>query len=395
MACKTLTNETLNAWEYGNEPNLYRGSTRPSDWTIAQYTKEWLAGTKLIDETIASNCPDVAQATVNGYMAPSMSGVKIDSGFTPSDAFKAQINNQKNIKQISVHSYMTGSKRPGVTLQRTLMNHNWTINSVDIQVAYARFFAKAAPNIPLILGETNSLSGGGAPGASNSFGAALWVLDFGLYCASQNITRIHFHQSEGAAYSAWQAMPNKAGPPATLPPYYGKIALATFIGNEEGVQIVHIPRESVYEAAYAAYVHGQLTRIAVINLLEFNSTQGSTAVSSAQTPQTSPDYASMGSSRPSRTFVIHIPGIAGKATVQRLHAAGSDATTNITFNNTSYDYDRNEGLPVQIGQSESLEALNSADDGSITIEVPDSEAAILSFDDSVSCARALTAKVCV
>ncbi|MCJ1379880.1 hypothetical protein MMC17_002983 [Xylographa soralifera] len=324
---------------------------------------------------MASNCPDLAKASVNGYMALSMSGIKIGTGFTPVDAFTAQIDNQKNI------NYMTGARRPGVTLQRTLMNHNWTVNSVNSQVAYASFFTKAAPDIPLILGETNSLSGGGAPGVSNSFGAALLVLDFGLYCASQNITRICFHQSEGVAYSAWQAMPNKAGPTATLPPYYGEIAIATFIGNEEGVQIVNIPRESVYEAAYAAYVDGQLKRIAVINLLEFNSTQNTTSSSSVQKPKTSPDSASVGNAgRPNRTFIIHHPGITGKATVQRLLAAGSDATMNITFNNTSYDYDRNEGLPIQIGQSGSLEVFSSADNSSITIEVPNSEAAILNFD---------------
>ena len=177
-------------------------------------------------------------------------------------------------------SYLAGATQPGVTLQRVLMNHNWTVNFVNRQTAFASFFTKAAPDIPLILSETNSLSSGRASGISNTFGAALWVLDFGLYCASQNITRIHFHQSEGAAYSAWQAMPNKAGPPATRPPYYGKIAMATFIGNEEGVQIVHIPRDSVYEAAYAAYVNGQLKRIAAINLRELYPTQSRTASSS-------------------------------------------------------------------------------------------------------------------
>lgn len=44
--------------------------------------------------------------------------------------------------------------------------------------------------LPYILGETNSLYNEGRPGLSNAFGAALWGVDFNLYCASQNITRV-------------------------------------------------------------------------------------------------------------------------------------------------------------------------------------------------------------
>lgn len=46
---------------------------------------------------------------------------------------------------------------------------------------------------PLIMGETNSLYNEGKPGLSNSFGAALWGIDFNLYCASVGIKRVHMH----------------------------------------------------------------------------------------------------------------------------------------------------------------------------------------------------------
>jgi hypothetical protein len=43
------------------------------------------------------------------------------------------------------------------------------------------------------MGETNSLYNQGKPGLSNSFGAALWGIDFNLYCASVGIRRVHMH----------------------------------------------------------------------------------------------------------------------------------------------------------------------------------------------------------
>ena len=49
----------------------------------------------------------------------------------------------------------------------------------------------AAP--PLIFGETNSLYNQGRPGLSNTFGAALWGVDFNLYSASVGFKRVHMH----------------------------------------------------------------------------------------------------------------------------------------------------------------------------------------------------------
>lgn len=41
--------------------------------------------------------------------------------------------------------------------------------------------------------ETNSASCGGFPGVSNSFGAALWALDYGLQMAASNFSGALLH----------------------------------------------------------------------------------------------------------------------------------------------------------------------------------------------------------
>ena len=56
------------------------------------------------------------------------------------------------------------------------MNHSMTVASVAHQLNESRLLAglNESAGIPFILGETNSLYNEGAPGLSNSFGAALW-----------------------------------------------------------------------------------------------------------------------------------------------------------------------------------------------------------------------------
>ncbi len=74
------------------------------------------------------------------------------------------------------------------------MNHTMTVRSVNTHVTEYNTIKGLDPNAPPhIFGETNSLYNEGKPGLSNSFGAALWGIDFNLYCASVGIKRVHMH----------------------------------------------------------------------------------------------------------------------------------------------------------------------------------------------------------
>jgi hypothetical protein len=46
---------------------------------------------------------------------------------------------------------------------------------------------------PFMMFETNTASCGGFPGVSNSFGAALWAIDYGLIMATSNFSRALLH----------------------------------------------------------------------------------------------------------------------------------------------------------------------------------------------------------
>jgi hypothetical protein len=147
---------------------------------------------------------------------------------------------------------MAGANSTGLSLQNTLLNHAHTTASVHQHlVEYASIIDSGAS---VIIGEANSIFNIGTPGISDTFGAALWTLDYNLWCASQNITRVHMQQGLNFFYNAWQPIDTPAMAKGTKAPYYGSIAAAAMIGNtlDGKVRITNIPLNSTTDVAYGA-----------------------------------------------------------------------------------------------------------------------------------------------
>lgn len=68
----------------------------------------------------------------------------------------------------------------------------------------------AVKNVGLeyVLGETNSYSCHGAPGVSNTAGAALWGLDYALFSTQLGISRVYFHEGIGYKYNFVRILDN-------------------------------------------------------------------------------------------------------------------------------------------------------------------------------------------
>ena len=260
------------------------------------------------------------------------------------------------------------------------MNHTSTASSVSFQLAnWAPVLADS--QLPFIFGEANSLYNEGAPGLSNSFGAALWVLDFALYCASNNVSRWHAHQGTNYRYAAWQPVTTDKETVGTKAPYYGSVAAATFLGTATArgvVQVTELALDSdtdpVHNVAYASYVNGQLARLAVLQMNEYNSSMGTFTA----------EDGSVGSgARPSQSFTFQIPGAryasgGREVKVQRLLASGSDAVAGVTFGGVSYDYGLGRGKPVAVKSvTDGVQMVTIGSGGMLQIEVPFSSAAIV------------------
>ena len=178
------------------------------------------------------------------------------------------------------------------------------------------------------------------------------------------------HQGTNYRYAAWQPVDTDKATKGTKAPYYGNIAVAAMLGIESAagtVQVANLPLESIYEAAYAAYADGRLTRIAVVNLREYNYTTNGTAPPPP---------------RQEATYTFGVPAeIAGEGRVigvQRLMANGSDAISGITWDGYSYNFELDEGRPVRLGNVTVGEEV-VVGIGSVTVRVPYSSAAVLDF----------------
>ncbi|MCJ1399123.1 hypothetical protein MMC11_002325 [Xylographa trunciseda] len=369
IACKALGNGKLLWWEYGNEPDLYSNSNpggperlRSGSWGDFEYVSQWQNGTRQIKNILAQACPEMATAAAYGYIAPSF-WVPDNNELTIAGAFSSGLNADNDIKLISFHNYIASTSDPGVSLQGTLLNHTNTMQSIARQLDQYSFLANTS--LPLVISETNSLSDIGTPGITDTFGAALWTMDYNLWCATQNISRVHMQQGTDFYYNAWQPIQTNISV-ATKPPYYGSIAAAAMLGNltASDVRIANIPLTSCTEAAYAAYVDGHLARIAVINM------QGYTATDPGQ--QTSPPRGQL-------SYVFSVPQIASTSVgVRRLIANGSDSVTGISFDGYSYAYELQKGVPVLLGNVTRGETI-SVSNGMFTVQLMDSSAVILDF----------------
>ena len=258
------------------------------------------------------------------------------------------------------------------------MNHTSNVVSIASQLNESRLLAglsdKLDPNLPFILGETNSLYNEGRPGLSNTFGAALWGVDFNLWCATNNIRRVHMHQGTNYRYQSWQPVDTSDTAKGTKAPYYGNIAVAAFLGDITAAapQIVNLPLPQEEEAAYAAYVHGKLTRILIVNMMEYNAT----------------DYNSEYIDRyprPVEHYQFQLPkAYAGQVGLQRLMANGSDAITGISFDGYSYNWELENGKPVRLHNVTRGETVTVSPHGVLSVNLARSSALIVNFEHNPS-----------
>ncbi|KAK2596637.1 hypothetical protein QQS21_006313 [Conoideocrella luteorostrata] len=348
LACKALRGQ-LELFELGNEPDLFIGNRRPQSYSVSQYVSEWRSESARFEEYLQRACPDMAQNVK--YMFPSVSSpsAKLKG---PDILHSLGTDSSSKISQISVHNYMGGATQPGVTLQGTLMNHTAVVNSINRHVKYAQSvdFVKA----DYVIGEHNSLYGGGAAGLSDTFGAALWAMEFSLNAASRGvIKRVHFHQSIGSPYAAWSPV----SPTRTNAPYYGKLAAGTFLADSKNirVQAFEVEGDEDTDSAYAAYVNGQLGRLAVLNLKEYNAGEGS---------------------RGQKKHSLKVGGAGSTWLLKRLTGPGARSKDGIAFNGIKYEAE-SLGKGVRVEGKGSDEVVKADGKGVVRVSVADSEAVIL------------------
>ena len=198
--------------QVGNEPDLYADhGHRESGYSPTDYNNEFgIVASALDNDNLVTN----KQLLIGPSIA--------DSGWTPEMVWDTGFTTHPELKILAVERYPTdncfaqfqiGTERFPQDVFANYLNHTSGQNIVQPYLnstAFAQTIGK-----PFMMFETNTASCGGFPGVSNSFGAALWALDFGLQMAYSNFSGALLHVGGQSVYYNvclvfWTSMCNHA-----------------------------------------------------------------------------------------------------------------------------------------------------------------------------------------
>ncbi|KAF5371017.1 hypothetical protein D9615_010017 [Tricholomella constricta] len=125
---------------------------------------------------------------------------------------------------------------------------------------------------PFIMFETNSATCGGLPGVSDSFGAALWALDYGLTMAAVNFSHALLHVGgQNVYYNPFTAPPTNQtsfNQWTVGAVYYSVLIVAEVFGKSNVSQIVDTSNNGLFTPSYAIYDNGALSKVALFNFMD-------------------------------------------------------------------------------------------------------------------------------
>ncbi|KAF7344500.1 hypothetical protein MSAN_01931900 [Mycena sanguinolenta] len=265
---EAILGDNLIGIQVGNEPDLYPGRHRNKTYSPQNYVNEF-------GELITAMTADPNAPVRNNLIGPSVSGT-----WTPEEVFDAGFITTYgvNIGAISVEHYPTENCFPvyGISVYHdpqlefpNYLNHTSPVALCEPYLN-ASNIARAAGK-PFLMFETNSASCGGFPGISDSFGAALWALDYGLQMAYSNFSGAMLHVGGQDTYYN----------PFTAPPtnqsryyewtigavYYSALISAEVFGKTNTSQIMdlHGNGNNEFTPQYAIYENGAIARVALFN----------------------------------------------------------------------------------------------------------------------------------
>ncbi|CAK5268206.1 unnamed protein product [Mycena citricolor] len=303
-----ILGDRLLGLQVGNEPDLYPAHNRRSPtYGPVDYVRDF----GLIDAALRAD-PGVPHVNKK-LVGPSISGT-----WRLEDVFNASFltDYAPSLAALSVESYpdnncakvlKTGG--PVVDPQTVFSNYLNHTSSQEIMRKYLNSTLLAQSlDLPFHMLETNTASCGGFPGVSDSFGSALWALDYGLQMAHSNFSgallhlgglsdsynvsagrtleepdlnvvfHSHSHVRHGLPNSQTISLLICSAPPTNQstfrgwtvgPVYYSALVAAEVFGKSNQSQIIDLQmnNENIFTPGYAIYENGTLARVALFNFI--------------------------------------------------------------------------------------------------------------------------------
>ncbi|KAF8509965.1 glycoside hydrolase family 79 protein [Gautieria morchelliformis] len=242
----------------GNEPDLYGDhGARPSTYAPADYVGEFGVMVQGIQ-----NDGNIRNKT-------NLIGPSVCCNWTPEQVFDAGFltNYVNDLAFIAITGVVTNPQ----DVFSNYLNHTSATNLVQPYLNTSQIALQNQK--PLIMMETNTASCGGFPGLSDSFGAALWGLDFSLQMAFANFSGAMMHVGgQNVYYNPFTPPPGSLARKKQWtigPMYYVSLIIAETLGSSNQSQVVDLFMNSnnIYTPGYAIYENGTPTRVALFNFI--------------------------------------------------------------------------------------------------------------------------------
>ncbi|KAI0024670.1 hypothetical protein F4780DRAFT_548054 [Xylariomycetidae sp. FL0641] len=359
-------NLNLVSFEIGNEVDIYVDHQfRPDSWGGKTYVDQWKTRAAAVYEqvlkpkNISSNFFDAAASTawVSG------------TSFTIDDLVKYGITDQAADSQDPYlaswdqhdYYYFLGDTDYPITLDYMM---RWPTTPSQFNEALGAQMKQARKtDYPYALREMGVVGPVGQHGVSDTFAAGMWTLNFLMYAATLNISSVQFHLTSNSNASAWQPTQVFSTPAHVRPLYYGMAAFDQTIGASCKARVAQASIDSLpngydgYVNAYSVYQGERLGSIVVLNGKLVNETT---------------------ENKPSLTVSISLPtNLAGETVhLSYLSADGADSQSNVTWNGMSYEAN-GDGTSSKVSGDD--DTVKVKDDGTLTIQVRDTQAVVASI----------------
>ncbi|KAJ6261646.1 Beta-glucuronidase [Drechslerella dactyloides] len=363
--------DQLELFEIGNEADFYGSKGyRDAGWDAKMMLPEW----NFIADKVQELEPNITiKFTAGGFANPVYSVTK---DFDIPGIIKAGFQGSR-ITLYTMHLYPQSGCTGLVTLRQLLLHDAlyWNISNYVGQIAAAE-----SVGAQFSIGETNTVSCVGRPGVSDTFAAALWLVDYALLAASLGIGRVYFHATPRASYSPILPVtyPTITGnySAGVLPLAYGAYFVSEILSFDGTLKVM--PISGGNDTDYSSYSiwdeKNKLQKIVVLNLEIYNTTVGSSNPATEESPVWPFDYP-----RPSKQIKIATPWPPGlEISVIKLQGPGSNSKALV--NVSGFTFSSNDGA-VEGNVVDTI--LTVQDGGHITFDLLASEAALLQLYSSV------------
>jgi hypothetical protein len=342
----------------GNEPDLYTrpvsapfrallggGTLRPPGWGLEQYEAE-------ITSLRAALAAAGVQAPLFG---PDTAAPRWLAGYAAAQG--------RGLAALAQHYYPLGRCFGGRLLKRgpslaSLLSARVALRESRQLASYVR--VAQSHGLPLRVDEANSVSCAGEPHISDTFGAALWALDFSLIAARAGAVGVNFHGGLGSCAAGGTIVSPWYSPLCTLPggqlhvrpEYYALLLLRSL----EGCAFVPVEYATGRRiAVYALRAPDGSLRV-VIDDMEVRA--------GAQTRGPAPVPAPV-------SVVLHLGPSYARASVVRLAAPAAAARSGVSLGGSTVGADGSFAAPIP----ESLAPRS----GSVTVNVGPASVAVVTL----------------